>query len=136
MHSKIYINCDGGSRSNPGQAAIGIVVSDSNMKELETYKERIGINTSNVAEYRALIKALELASKYTSKEVHVYMDSQLVICQMNGEYKIKASHLRLLFEEVKKLEASFALVKYEWNPRETTFQSKADALVNEALDGR
>jgi ribonuclease H / adenosylcobalamin/alpha-ribazole phosphatase len=133
-HSKIIINCDGGSRSNPGPAGIGVVVQDEAGAELELYKEFIGINTSNVAEYRALIKSLELARKYTSKEVLVYMDSELVIRQMNGEYKVKAVHLRELHLKVRKLEAQFEKVTYEWIPRAVGAQAKADFLVNEAMD--
>ena len=87
--SKIFIHADGGSRKNPGAAAIGIFVLEEEKNELERYKECIGNTTNNVAEYKALIKALQLAAKYTRNEVHIFMDSELIINQINGLYPIK-----------------------------------------------
>lgn len=99
---KIYVNCDGGSRSNPGPAAIGIVIWDEDHNKLEECKECIGDATNNVAEYKSLIKALELAAKHTRNRVQIFMDSELVVRQVTGRYRIKASHLFPLFQEVKK----------------------------------
>ena len=100
----ISVNADGGSRCNPGPAAIGILVWDENRIEISSYKECIGDKTNNEAEYIALIKALELAMKHTRKRVHIFMDSELVIKQMNGRYRVKADNLRPLFlgEYIKK----------------------------------
>lgn len=135
MLSKINVHADGGSRGNPGAAAIGIIIFDDNKKELETYKECIGNATNNVAEYRALLKALQLAAKHTRKEVHIFMDSELIINQMNGIYKIKSAEMLELFQEVKDHERTFSKVVYNHVRRENKFQMMADRLVNEALEG-
>lgn len=135
MIQKIYLNADGGARKNPGPAAIGIVLFDENKNHLESYKECIGNTTNNVAEYKALIKALQLAAKHTRNEVHVFMDSELVIKQMNGLFRIKAAHLFPLFQEVKNCERVFNKVIYNCVTRNNKFQLQADDLVNEALYG-
>jgi len=131
---KLYINADGGSRGNPGPAAIGVVVLDENKKVLETCKEKIGIASNNIAEYKALIKGLELASKHKANEVYVIMDSELVVRQMNGEYKVKAAHLLPLHTTAKELAKNFPKVFYTNVLRE--YNAHADMLVNEALDER
>jgi len=133
MHDKISINCDGGARGNPGPAAIGVVIRDD--EKLEEYKERIGEATNNVAEYKALLKGLELASKYTKQEVNVFMDSELVVKQLQGLYKVKAKHLYPLFMKVKEKEKDFLKVVYVNVRREDKNQAEADRLVNCALDG-
>ena len=135
MFSKIIIHADGGSRKNPGAAAIGIIIFDEERKKLESYKECIGNTTNNVAEYKALLKALQLAAKHTRKEVHIFMDSELIINQMNGVYKIKSADMLGLFQEVKDYERAFTKVVYNYVPRENKFQAMADRLVNEALEG-
>ena len=134
MPEKIYVNCDGGSRKNPGPAAIGVVIWDENHNKLEEYKECIGEATNNVAEYHSLIKALELSAKHTRKEVSVFMDSELIIRQVNGMYRIKATHLLPLFQEVKKNEQMFKKVIFNNVTRNNKYQVEADKLVNEALD--
>ena len=136
MIQKIFVNADGGARKNPGPAAIGIVICDENKKQLECFKECIGDTTCNVAEYKALIKALQIAAKHTRGEVHIFMDSELVIKQMNGYYRIKAQHLLPLFQEVKNCERIFNKVVYNCVTRNNEFQLLADKLVNDALDGR
>lgn len=135
MMSKIIVHADGGSRKNPGAAAIGILILDEEKNKLESYKECIGNTTNNVAEYKALLKGLQLAAKHTRKEVHVFMDSELVINQMNGMYKIKSPDLFELFQQVKDYERTFTKVVYNYVPRENKFQVIADRLVNEALEG-
>jgi|SRR3989344_5585630 len=135
MLSKINVHADGGSRGNPGAAAIGIVIFDDNKNKLEAHKECIGNATNNVAEYRALLKALQLAAKHTRKEVHIFMDSELIINQMNGIYKIKSPEMLELFQEVKNYERTFTKVVYNHVRRENKFQMMADKLVNEALEG-
>jgi ribonuclease HI len=135
MTSKILINADGGSRKNPGPAAIGIVLFNESREIIESYKEYIGITTNNVAEYNALKKSLQLASKQTSEEVHIFMDSELIVNQVKGMYKVKAINLQPLFEEVKSLEKNFKRIIYNYVPRTNEYQILADKLVNEALDG-
>jgi len=136
MIQKVFVNADGGARNNPGPAAIGIVICDENKNKLECYKECIGYTTNNVAEYKALITGLQIAAKHTRGEVHVFMDSELVINQMNGNYRIKAPHLLPLLQEVKNCERIFSKVVYNYVTRNDSFQVLADALVNEALNDR
>jgi len=136
MPEKIYVNCDGGSRKNPGPAAIGVIVWDKKHNKLEQFKECIGDTTNNVAEYKALIKALELAAKHTRKEVHIFTDSEFAVKQITGKYRIKAKHLLPLFQEVKKNEQCFEKVIYNNVTRNNKYQVQADRLVNEALDGK
>ena len=131
----ITINCDGGSRGNPGPAAIGVVIRDE-QKVLEQYKEKLGETTNNVAEYQGLIKSLELARKYTKDEVLIVMDSELVILQMKGEYKVRSEHLMPLFIRVKVLEKDFHMVRYKHVLRGNRHQAMADQLVNDALDAQ
>jgi len=130
---KIIINCDGGARGNPGPAAIGVVIRDTE-KILETIKRRIGDATNNEAEYTALITSLDAARKHTKDEVEIIMDSELVINQMNGEYKVKAENLLPMFDKVKELEKGFSSVTYTYVPRSDSNQEMADKLVNDALD--
>lgn len=136
MIPKIFVNVDGGSRRNPGPAAIGIILWDENHNQIESYKECVGNATNNVAEYKALIKALELAAKYTRDEVQIFMDSELVIRQVNGLYRIKKEHLLDLYNQVKDNERLFTKVIYNCITRNDLYQVKADQLVNEALDGK
>lgn len=130
---KVIVNADGGSRGNPGPAAVGVVVRDKD-KIVERYKNSIGKATNNVAEYMALIRALDLALKNDAWEVEVVMDSELVIKQMKGEYKVKDKKLIPLFVEAKALESNFKKISYTHVRREDRFQQEADGLVNEALD--
>ncbi|PIN91107.1 ribonuclease H [Candidatus Pacearchaeota archaeon CG10_big_fil_rev_8_21_14_0_10_32_14] len=129
----ICTNSDGGARGNPGPGAIGVVVRDEKTV-LETYSTEIGICTNNIAEYRALLKALELALKY-EKEVTCHLDSELVVKQLNGEYKVRNERLMHLFLEVQKLINKFEKVTFVFVKRENEFQCMADVLVNKALDG-
>ena len=128
----IFTNSDGGARGNPGPGAIGVIVRD-NKSVLATYSTEIGICTNNIAEYRALIKALELALKY-GKEVACHLDSELVVKQLLGEYKVRNEKLLPLFLEVQKLIDKFDKVNFFFVKREDIYQQMADALVNKALD--
>jgi ribonuclease HI len=136
MVQKVLVNADGGSRGNPGPAAVGIVICDDQRNQLECYKACLGSATNNVAEYMALIKALQLAAKYTRDEVHVFMDSEVVVRQMNGRYKVKTAHLHAFFEEAKRCEKVFQRVVYSNVSRNAPLQMAADQLVNEALDAK
>ena len=128
----IYTNSDGGARGNPGPGAIGIIVR--NDKEiLKKHREFIGkFVTNNVAEYEGLIKALELASNY-GKEVTCFLDSELVVKQLLGEYRVKNKNLLKLFLKVQKLQENFNKIKYEHVSRWDKFQQIADELLNEEL---
>lgn len=125
----IYTNSDGGSRGNPGPGAIGVVVR-RNDNILEMYSEKIGEVTNNIAEYRALIKALELALKHTKDEITCVLDSELIVKQLLGKYKVKNEKLLGLFLKVQKLQENFKKIKYVHVSRWNKFQQMADALLN------
>lgn len=130
----IYTNSDGGARGNPGPGAVGVIVRD-NEKILTKYSAKIGkFITNNVAEYEALIKALELASKFTDGEITCVLDSELVVKQLLGEYKVRTPHLMNLFLRVQKLQENFSKIKYVHVSREDKFQVLVDELLNEELD--
>lgn len=131
----IITNSDGGSRGNPGQAAIGIIIRN-NEKIIKTYKEKIGRTTNNVAEYKALIKALQLALKYTKFSITCILDSELVVKQLQGKYSVINPDLKALYLTVKELEKNFSFIKYKHVKREDKFQKLSDKLVNQALDGK
>ena len=140
MNKSLIIYTDGGARGNPGPAGIGVVISDDTGKIIGQFKKYIGEATNNVAEYKALILALEEADKISnfklqiSNEIslEIRMDSELVVRQMQGIYKIKEPTLKLLAQEVLKLRNQFKLVSFSHVRRE---QNKlADKLVNEAID--
>lgn len=135
MTDAIVISCDGGARGNPGPAAIGAVISDAGVDppdRLATVSERIGVATSNVAEYRALIAALEAATRFGARRLHVRADSQLMIRQLEGRYRVKNAGLKPLYAQARALLAPYDDVVLEHVPREEN--TAADALVNAALD--
>lgn len=131
--SRLTVNFDGGSRGNPGPAAIGVVVRDGGGEVLEKRGERIGEATNNVAEYRALLKGIELAAAHGATELELIGDSMLVVRQVEGGYKVKNAGLKELHAEVKKALAGFD----SWSIRHVLRAENADAdrLVNEAFDG-
>jgi ribonuclease HI len=130
----IYTNSDGGARGNPGLGGIGVIVrEDENI--LTKYSAKIGkYVTNNVAEYEALIKALELASKFTKGELTCVLDSELVVKQLLGEYKVKNQNLIPLFLKVQKLQENFQTIKYVHVSRLDKFQVIVDELLNNELD--
>lgn len=129
----IFTNSDGGSRGNPGPAAIGVIVRKDE-EILTKYSERIHDCTNNVAEYKALIKALELASKFTTDEVVCVLDSELLVKQLLGEYSVKSKDLLPLFLKVQKLQENFNKIKYVHVNRWNKFQKVVDKLLNDELD--
>ncbi|HTZ42017.1 MAG TPA: ribonuclease HI family protein [Candidatus Omnitrophota bacterium] len=128
----IFTNSDGGARGNPGPAAIGVIVRKDEAI-IAKYSEIINDCTNNVAEYKALIKALELGRKY-SDEIVCVMDSELLVKQLLGEYQVKSKDLLPLFLKVQKLQEDFTRVKYVHVPRWNKFQKVVDKLLNEELD--
>ncbi|MBI2167760.1 MAG: ribonuclease HI family protein [Candidatus Omnitrophica bacterium] len=125
---------DGGARGNPGPAAIGVLVCNSKGGVLREHKERIGETTNNVAEYRAVLKGLELAHELGFEEVSYFVDSELVARQLSGRYRVKSDHLKELFLQAKEREKPFRKVVYQQVPREHEKIKWADRLVNRALD--
>lgn len=129
----IYTNSDGGSRGNPGEGAIGIIVR-KDQKILTKYSSKIGRVTNNIAEYRALIKALELAPKFTKDELTCFLDSELIVKQLLGEYSVRNSALLELFLKVQKLQENFSKIIYKHVSRWNKYQRIVDILVNKELD--
>jgi ribonuclease HI len=129
---KAKLSTDGGARGNPGPAAFGYVLEAEDGTVLEARGETIGVATNNVAEYRALIAGLESALERGVDEVEVVSDSELLVKQMQGEYKVKNVALKELFEEAEELERKLGRVTYRAVRRE--HNELADQLVNEALD--
>lgn len=132
----IYTNSDGGSRGNPGPGAIGIIIREEG-KILMKYSGFIGERvTNNIAEYEGLIKAMELASKFTTSEVTCILDSELVVKQLLGEYRVKNEALMKLFLKVQKLQDKFKKIRYLYVSRYNKFQKITDELLNEELDNK
>jgi ribonuclease HI len=132
----IYTNSDGGCRGNPGPGAIGVIVRDDK-KILTKYSAFIGRQvTNNIAEYEALIKALELARKFTDKKLTCFLDSELVVNQLLGEYKVKNKNLLELFLKVQKLQENFDKIIYRHVTRWDKFQIIADEILNDELSKR
>ncbi len=128
----IKIYTDGGSRGNPGPSASGFVIYDADDKTIVRSASYIGVTTNNQAEYISIRNALQYACKLSPKEVHAFMDSQLVINQLNGIYKVKNQDLWPIYKAVKDLSAKLPKITFSHVPRENN--KVADALVNESLD--
>src|SRR5690349_6505854 len=131
----VVVYSDGGARGNPGPAAIGAVVLDPSTDPpatLASVSRRIGVTTNNVAEYEALIAGLEAAAPFGARAVQVRADSQLIVRQLEGRYKVKHPALRPLHARAAALLRGYDHVELEHVPRE--HNTVADALVNAALD--
>jgi ribonuclease HI len=131
---KIKMYTDGGARGNPGPAAVGVLIRDENDQVLVEHGETIGEATNNIAEYKALITGLKQAKKLGATELNCYLDSELVVRQLNGEYKIKNFNLQKLFDEARTAEKQFSSVTYTHQRREAEGMRRADQLVNRSLD--
>lgn len=125
-------NIDGGSRGNPGPAAYGVVVRDGSGAVVARLKKYIGQNTNNVAEYFGLIAALDYAQTHGVRALRVESDSELMVKQMRGQYKVKSEDLKPLFERAKKMSQGLESFRIDHVYREQN--READALVNQALD--
>ncbi len=129
---KARLSTDGGSRGNPGPAAYGYVLEADDGTVLDARGEAIGVATNNVAEYRALLAGLASALERGIDELEVVSDSELLVKQMRGEYKVKNETLRELVDEAESLAGGLSRVRYTAVRRE--HNELADRLVNEALD--
>jgi ribonuclease HI len=130
--SLIYqIFCDGASRSNPGDASIGVSISLDG-KEIHTISRKIGIATNNEAEYQALIDALNYCIDNSIKEIEVFLDSNLVVEQVNKNFKVKAGNLKALNSQVENMIKEFEYIEFKHVYREEN--KRADQLANMALD--
>jgi len=130
---KAKLSTDGGARGNPGPAAYGYVLEAEDGTVLDARGQTIGVATNNIAEYRALIAGLEKAVELGIDELEVVSDSELLVKQMQGEYRVKNEALRELNDEANSLERKLGRVRYTAVRRE--HNELADKLVNEALDG-
>jgi ribonuclease HI len=129
---KATLFTDGGARGNPGPAAYGYVIEDEDGNTIAAHGEAIGVATNNVAEYSALLAGLEKAAELGVTELDVVSDSELMVRQMLGQYKVKNEALRGLWEDAHRLARRIDRVGYRNVRRE--HNQLADRLVNEALD--
>jgi ribonuclease HI len=125
---------DGGSRGNPGPAAIAFLILSETGQVLMANSRYLGSRTNNQAEYEALIAALDAAAAFHAEEITCHLDSELVVKQLTGEYRVKNSELRKLWRKTQDLIRNFKKTKFLSVPRTHIQIQKADALVNEALD--
>ena len=132
MNERLTLEFDGGSRGNPGPAAVGVVIRAEDDTPIFTLGRCIGRATNNVAEYRALITALEQALKLGAARVLIRGDSELIIKQLTGVYRVKHPDMRVLYDEAKSLLRKFDEARIEHNLRNKN--ELADKLVNLALD--
>lgn len=126
------VRCDGGARGNPGPGAAAYVLLDPAGREVEARGALLGSVTNNVAEYRGLIAGLRAAARHGAQRLTVYMDSELVVKQMLGDYRVKHAGLKPLYEQAREEAAKIASVAYRAVRREDN--ARADQLVNETLD--
>ena len=131
-YDKLIISTDGGARGNPGPAGIGVVIRKNENEVLETYKDYIGETTNNQAEYQAVVKGLQLAKKYKPETVEVRLDSELVVSQLNMEYKVKNPDFQEWFIKIWNLRQDFMQVTFKHVPRDQN--TLADQMVNQAID--
>jgi ribonuclease HI len=134
LSGRLVVNVDGGSRGNPGPAAIAAVVATPNGEILDEGSETIGAATNNVAEYRALLLGIERARALGAGEIELVGDSELIVRQVRGEYRVKDPGLRDLHSRVREALDGFERWSIRHVPREEN--AHADRLVNEALDAR
>ncbi len=137
MIKKLRIHSDGGARGNPGPAGIGAVLegwdqANHQWKIVKKIKRFLGEATNNQAEYQALIAALEAAKELKAVEVECFLDSELLVRQLNHQYRVKDQELALLFLAVWNLATAFRRISYHHLRREKN--QEADRLVNEAID--
>ena len=131
---KAVVYVDGGSRGNPGDSAFGVYACDAEENPIVAFGGFLGTMTNNQAEYSGLLAALEWAQSEGVQELHVWADSLLMVRQMNGQYKVKSSNLRLLFEDARRRADRFAQFTIDHVHREGN--AEADRLANLAMDSR
>jgi ribonuclease HI len=134
MSLSLQTYSDGGARGNPGPAAIGVVLCDEHGAVLEESSKTIGDRTNNQAEYEAMLLALELAHQRKARRLRCHADSELLIYQLQGVYRIKDLHLKALAEKVKSLANRFDSITFQQLPRSHPMIARADRLLNKTLD--
>jgi ribonuclease HI len=133
-YPEFFIHADGASRGNPGEAGAGAVISDARGRTIKELKCSLGLTSNNVAEYRALILALEKALELGARSVTVFLDSELVVRQIRGEYRVREPHLKILYQKAQEILNQFSGYSMLYIPREEN--RRADQLANEAIDQR
>jgi len=128
---KVVIHSDGASRGNPGLAAIGATIKDEQGKLIAIISQRIGRTTNNQAEYRAIVAALEEAIRLGARQVELNSDSELVVRQIKGEYRVRKATLKPLYQQVKQLQSRLESFTINHIPRQQNIE--ADRLANKAL---
>ena len=128
---RVIINTDGASRGNPGPAAIGATIKDERGRLITTISQSIGVTTNNQAEYQAIIAALEKAVSLGARQVEIRADSELVVRQLIGRYRVKNASLRPLYQQVGQLLSQFDSYTITHVPREQN--KEADKLANDAF---
>ena len=123
---------DGGSRGNPGPAGYGVVIQDSGGRTLDTLSQSIGETTNNVAEYQALLAALQYVLDHNGGRLKIYCDSELIVRQMQGRYRVRSADLLPLYERAREMVRRLDRFGIEHIPRERN--AEADRLANEAMD--
>jgi probable phosphoglycerate mutase len=131
---KAVVYIDGGSRGNPGDAAFGVWACDEDNRPVAAFGRFLGKMTNNEAEYSGLLAALQWAAQEDVQELHVWSDSELMVKQMKGQYRVKSANLKPLFEDAKRRTRSFARFAIEHVRREGN--TEADRLANLAMDAR
>ena len=130
--NKLIIYCDGGSRGNPGPAGLGAVIYDEDKNILFEISEYLGVTTNNQAEYKGVLQAIKKAKELKAKELTFYLDSELIVKQMNGQYRVKNRDLIPLYMKIRKYVLEFQKVEFNHVRRE--YNKEADALANMAMD--
>jgi len=132
---KLKVYSDGASRGNPGVSAIAYVILDEEKRILKKESAYLGVRTNNQAEYEALLSALQSASEFDGDEVECYLDSELVVKQLNGQYKVRNETLRVLWFKVQDYKQGFMKISFTYIPRTNPQIQEVDRLANLALDG-
>jgi len=134
MKLRLKVYSDGASKGNPGPSAIAFMILSEDEKILKKYSKHVGVKTNNQAEYEALISALEFASKLTSQEVVCYMDSELVVKQLNEEYQVRNRKLKILWSKVHELKQDFKKISFIYVSRTNSYIQEVDGLANQTLN--
>jgi len=129
----VTIFTDGASRGNPGPAAVSFVIKRNGHADV-TYADTVGLNTNNVAEYTAMIRSLAAARRLKAKNIRLHSDSELMVKQLRGEYRVRNPDIQSLYDEARQLAQHFQHIEFIHVPRWQN--AEADRLCNEALDGR
>jgi len=129
---KLFIHTDGGARGNPGPGAVGIVIANEKKEIIKEIGKFIGRSTNNEAEYQAVVEALKTCGEKRNLDIEFFIDSLLIVNQLNGKFKVKEPRMKKYFNEIKLLEKNFKSVKYTHIERSKNYA--ADKIVNEVLD--